>query len=183
VVGELLLNIYDEIYEKARPYLDTRENDVHVSISYTFARLLWKMVPEERHLNAFGPRVKDKESRRIHEVEGARIAKEVLDSLNYGEEQTRKILSIIDGHDTRREALSLNDALVKDADKLWRCTPTGVNINCVRFNDDRNSYLDQLGFNIDRLFFTPEAKDMAREALDEARVSSSRAAQDFRPKW
>ena len=74
--------IYDEIYRKAEPYLDTRQNAVHVSLSYDFAcRLLdlyptadieivlpaiilhdvgWKKVPEEKQLSAFGPKAKDK---------------------------------------------------------------------------------------------------------------------------
>ena len=33
---------------------------------------------------------------------------------------------IIDGHDTRDHALSLEDSLVKDADKLWRYTRFGL---------------------------------------------------------
>jgi hypothetical protein len=32
--------IYGEIHRKAAPYLDTRQNDIHVSISYDFARRL-----------------------------------------------------------------------------------------------------------------------------------------------
>ena len=31
-----------------------------------------------------------------------------------------EVVAIIDGHDSRRHALSRNDELVKDADKLWR---------------------------------------------------------------
>lgn len=37
-----------------------------------------------------------------------------------------RAVAIIDGHDSRREALSLEDAVVKDADKLWRVTPHGL---------------------------------------------------------
>ena len=36
------------------------------------------------------------------------------------------MIEIIDGHDTRKHALSLEDALMKDADKLWRFTEHGV---------------------------------------------------------
>ncbi len=72
--------VYDEICRKAKPYLDTRQNDVHVSLAYEFARRLleyypdadeevvlpaillhdlgWKMVHEKQQLNAFGPRPK-----------------------------------------------------------------------------------------------------------------------------
>jgi hypothetical protein len=186
--------IYDEIYEKAKPYLDTRQNEIHVSMSYEFARRLvshyqeadasivfpaillhdvgWKMLPEEKQVNAFGPRAADKEARRLHEIEGARIAEQILKSLNYDEDKTLEILTIIDGHDSRLEALSLNDALVKDADKLWRYTRTGVNIDHVRFHMDRDSLLDLRALSIAKVLFTPESRGMARAALAEARTTS-----------
>ena len=88
--------IYREIEAQAKPYLDTRCNEIHVSVCYAMAeRLLslypeadpevvlpaillhdvgWKMVPEEKQLTAFGPRANDMETRRIHEIEGVAIA-------------------------------------------------------------------------------------------------------------
>jgi hypothetical protein len=191
---EPLKTVYDEIYDRARPYLDTRQNEIHVSLSYAFARRLlshypeadanivipaillhdvgWKAVPEEKQLGAFGPKGKDKETLRLHEIEGAKTAAEILDSLGYGEEKTREIAGIINGHDSRQEALSLNDTLVKDADKLWRYTTTGVNIDHVRFGVARDDYLDWLAETITGWLLTPEARDMAREALKEARAAS-----------
>ncbi|MGB5751069.1 MAG: HD domain-containing protein [Desulfobacterales bacterium] len=187
-------SVYNEIYRKAEPYLDTRQNDVHVALSYDFARRLlaffpsadeeivlpaivlhdvgWKMVPEEKQLSAFGPKVKDKKTQRIHETEGVKIAEEILTLLNYDKEKTLEILSIIDGHDTRQEALSLNDQLVKDADKLWRFTPVGVDIDHTRFGILRDSYMKWLGTVIDDWLFTPEAKEMAHAALTEAKCNS-----------
>ena len=38
------------------------------------------------------------------------------------------VLAIIDGHDTTRHAKSLEDAVVKDADKVWRTTPHGMSV-------------------------------------------------------
>ncbi len=187
-------SVYDAIYKQAEPYLDTRHNDVHTSLSYDFARRLlahypdadeaivlpaiilhdvgWKMVPEEKQLNAFGPKAKDKKTKRVHEKEGVRIAEEILTRLNYDEEKIREILSIIDSHDTRLEALSLNDQLVKDADKLWRFTPAGVDIDHTRFGIARDDYTRWLDTVMADWFFTPEAKEMAHAALTEARCSS-----------
>jgi hypothetical protein len=180
---------------KAEPYLDTRQNDVHVSGSYDFARRLlafypnadeeivlpaiilhdvgWKMVSEEKQLGAFGPKVKDKKTQRIHETEGVKIAEEILTLLNYDKEKILEILSIIDGHDTRLEALSLNDQLVKDADKLWRFTPAGVDIGHTQFGIPRDSYIKWLDTVIDDWLFTPEAKEMAHAALNEAKCNSN----------
>jgi hypothetical protein len=187
-------SVYDEIYRKAAPYLDTRQNDVHVSLSYDFARRLlahypnaaeeivlpaiilhdvgWKMVPEEKQLGAFGPKAKDKKTQRVHETEGVKIAEQILTRLNYDKDKIPEILSIIDGHDTRLEALTLNDQLVKDADKLWRFTPAGVDIDHARFGIPRDNYLKWLDTMIDDWLFTPEAKKMAHAALAEAKRSS-----------
>ncbi len=187
-------SVYDEIYKAAEPYLDTRRNDVHVSLSYDFARRLlalypkadveivlpaivlhdvgWKMVPEEKQLGAFGPKAKDKKIQRMHETEGVKIAENILTGLNYDPENILEILSIIDGHDSRQEALSLNDQLVKDADKLWRFTPAGVDIDHNRFGIARDSYMQWLDTKIDEWFFTPGAREMATAALIEAKTNS-----------
>ncbi len=184
--------IYDRIYDMAKPYLDTRRNDVHISISYIFAQQLlkyypdadedivlpavilhdvgWKAVPEEKQSGAFGPNVKDTETRRLHEIEGAKIAGEILHSVNYDELRIAEITAIIDGHDSRKETLSLNDALVKDADKYWRFTPIGVEIDHARFGIDRNIYITYLDGIIEQWFLTPAAGDMAHKALDETRA-------------
>ena len=185
---------YNEIHRMAAPYLDTRRNDIHISLSYEFARQLlasypaaeeavvlpaillhdvgWKMVPEEKQLNAFGPKARDKKTQRVHETEGVKIAGKILEDLYYDREKILEILSIIDGHDTRKQALSLNDRLVKDADKLWRFTPIGIDIDHVRFNIPRDRYMKWLATRIDDWFFTPEAGKMAQEALAAAKRSS-----------
>jgi HD superfamily phosphodiesterase len=183
--------LYDRIYKLAEPYWATRKNHLHVPSSYDFARRLlsfypsadegivlpavllhdvgWKMVPEEKQRDAFGPEVKDHETRRFHETEGVRIAREILASLDYDKEKTSEILTIIDGHDTRKEALSLNDKLVKDADKLWRFTPCCVKIAHRHFGFELKEYITWLGERIEEWFFVSESKAMAREALNRAR--------------
>ncbi|HAR94348.1 MAG TPA: phosphohydrolase [Deltaproteobacteria bacterium] len=184
-------SLHDKIFEKARPYLSTRHNETHVTLSSMYARRLlkfypdadeeivllaiilhdvgWKMVPEEKQLAAFGPKCKDEETRRLHEVEGARIAEGILRSFSYDEDKMRRILTIIDGHDTREKTVSLEDILVKDADKLWRYNPIGVDIDYRRYQIDREPYMAYLEGMIEKWFLTAEAKDMARKALAETR--------------
>ena len=131
--------IYGKIFKLAGPYLDTRDNDLHTRIAYSFALKLleaeggdekivipavllhdvgWKTVPEELQLKAFGPGRNDLEINRIHEVEGAKIARELLQQAGYDPELVDQIVEIILEHDSRHEAISHNDALVKDSDKL-----------------------------------------------------------------
>lgn len=178
---------YDIIYEKAKPYLNTRCNDIHVELSYDFTKRLlrhypeadedivlpaillhdvgWKRVPEDEQVGAFGPEVKKNDVQRFHEIEGAKMAGQILNKLNYPESKIHEIMDIIDGHDTRLEALSLNDKIVKDADKLWRFTTTGVNVDSSRFGMECISYINYLEDQIEDWFFTSAAQAMAHDAL------------------
>lgn len=83
-------------------------------------------MPEPEILEAIAPGGGRPDLVLRHEKEGARIASEVLADVGWDAERTERIVAIVDGHDSRREAISLDDALMKDADKLWRLTPHGV---------------------------------------------------------
>jgi len=194
--------IYKEIEAHAKPYLDTRCNEIHVSVCYAMAeRLLslypeadpevvlpaillhdvgWKMVPEEKQHTAFGTRANDLETRRIHEIEGVAIARRILASLGYDRGKTEEILFIIEGHDSREEALSLNDAIVKDADKLWRFSQVGLETNLRRFDVDRASYVRWLKRVIGWLF-TSAARDLAYRGLADAGAPAVDETDDLDP--
>ena len=183
---------YADLWEQVKPYLDTRQNDVHTRIAYGFAeRLLalypeadeavvlpavilhdtgWKMIPEDQQVKAFGPNMQDADLRRIHEVEGVRIAREILTAVEYDPARRDEILTIIDGHDSRETALSLNDQLMKDADKLWRFTQTGIGIDHQRFGLQLREYATWLGQQIERWMLTPEAVKLAHETFDESQA-------------
>lgn len=45
------------------------------------------------------PNIKDKESKRIHMAEGAKIAKKILEQANYDQELSKKIIELIKVHD------------------------------------------------------------------------------------
>lgn len=178
--------IFKTIRKLAEPYLTTRENDTHTDISTHMAYALmetlggvediiipavilhdvgWKTVPEESLLDAFGPGKRRPELNRRHEVEGARIAGEILMSVDYDKDKTRDILEIIAGHDSRKEALSLNDRIVKDADKLFRFTREGFMIDTQRFQETPEQGLSRLDSKLEEWLFTDRAKIMARAEL------------------
>ncbi|GLH77206.1 hypothetical protein SSBR45G_21140 [Bradyrhizobium sp. SSBR45G] len=136
------------IWLAARPWLDVRSNDEHTLISYRLGQALlrihpeadasvvlpailmhdvgWKKFPQEQLAAAVGPNPKYPELQRAHEIEGVKIAAEAFGRLAIPGLQNETILAIIDGHDTRKAAISREDALMKDADKLWRFTGHGV---------------------------------------------------------
>jgi HD domain len=145
------------VWNAALPYLRTRDNDAHSLLSYGIARALLMRVPEgDEHIvlpaiilhdtgwstvdetlafNAIAPD-RDGSLHHVviqHEKEGARIAREVLTDLDFPAADIDEICAIIDGHDTRLTATSLNDSLVKDADKVWRVTPHGIGVAVPRF--------------------------------------------------
>ena len=80
---------YPRIYELAKPFLETRDNEIHTRIAFSFALKLlaaeggneavvlpavmlhdvgWKSVPEDLQLKAFGPGRNDREINRVHEA-------------------------------------------------------------------------------------------------------------------
>jgi hypothetical protein len=76
--------------------------------------------------------------------------------------QSEEVGAIIDGHDPRETPLSLNDRLVKDADKLCRFTPIGRGTDQKRFGFTKEEHRAWLGERIDRWFFTAEGRRIAR---------------------
>jgi CRISPR/Cas system-associated endonuclease Cas3-HD len=137
-----------KIWQAAKPFLDVRSNDEHTLYSYTLLQKLleimpegnadvvlpaillhdtgWKMIPLDKILHAFGPNNKYPALTRQHELESVTIAQNILRNLNYDPELIEKITAIIDGHDTTKNARSIDDILLKEADKLWRYTPHGI---------------------------------------------------------
>jgi HD superfamily phosphodiesterase len=168
-----------------------RKNDVHIPLSYGYAeRLLaaypdadedvvllgillhdvgWAVVDQEAiYRDAFGPGMMESDVRIAHEKEGARLARAILEPLGYAEALVDEVAAIIDGHDTRRRALSHNDELVKDADRLWRFGVTGVSVACDWFALTPREYAERLVEQFEH-FFTPAAEEIARAELDATR--------------
>ena len=71
---------------------------------------------------------------------------------------------IIDGHDTRPYPRSLNDRLVRDADKLWRFTVTGVAVASDWFKLNPRQYADRLDGQF-ALLETEAGRQMATQEL------------------
>lgn len=173
------------IWKLAAPYLSTRDNDAHSLYSYGIARALlsqipeaeesivlpaillhdtgWSTVDERENLEAIAP---DRDGSREHlvfqhEKEGARIARSILEQVGITSEDIEQIVAIIDGHDTRRIALTINDAVVKDSDKVWRVTPHGRRVVMDWFGLDAEPALRLCAARAYEELFTDEAKAMS----------------------
>jgi HD superfamily phosphodiesterase len=186
---------YARIYALAEPYWQTRSNEIHVPESYTLAQELleahpeadpdivlpavllhdigYMAVPSDDHLKGLAGAVKgwEPDITRRHEIQGAALAGEILGALGWDAERTAAIQDIVDGHDSRMEAVSREDALVKDADKLWRYTESAVRI-CHRWMElTPEAYMDWVAAERERWLFTDTAREMARRELAASRAA------------
>lgn len=177
---------YKKIYEHAKPFLRTRKNIIHTRIALRYAfKLLksekgdegvvipaiilhdvgWKAIPEHLHLTAYGPNPSNPKLARVHELEGGKIAKAILEKLHYPSVKVKEICHIIQGHDSRKRPISASDRIVKDGDKLTRYSRKGMAIDLGRFHIPRQEYLVFLEAIIDHWFLTPTAKRIAKREI------------------
>ena len=186
-------NRYDEVWRTSEAYMRARKNDVHIPLSYAFARELLKQYPDAdedivslaiilhdigwysidmRDIieKGFGPNMMQSDVRFLHETEGVRMSREVLEKTNWPESVITAVGEIIDGHDTRPQARSLNDRLVRDADKLWRFTVTGVAVASDWFKMTPRQYADRLEQQVS-ILETEAGRQLAAQALAETRLA------------
>jgi HD superfamily phosphodiesterase len=176
----------ETIYKLAEPFWQTRSGEIHMPQAFEFSKRLleqypkadaeivlpaillhdigYARVPEETHHQglAGAPKGWQPEVTRLHEIEGVKMAREML---------TEKILEIIDGHDSRKKAVSLEDAIVKDADKLWRFRLEGVTICRGWMGMNATDFMAYVEAKITEWFLTDHGAELARETLSQTRTT------------
>ncbi|MGO4596304.1 HD domain-containing protein [Terrabacter sp. 2RAF25] len=179
----------DPVWKSVVPETRTRGNDIHLPISLAYAERLcraypqadarlvrvaillhdtgWGRVDESRIISeGFGGDWRKAAIRFEHEKQGCVIAREVLPPLGYDEQFVDDVCAIIDGHDTRHEAYSLEDAMMRDADRLWRFDPAGIALASGWFGMDPATYTDRLRAEIIPELLTEAGIAMATASLD-----------------
>ena len=183
----------DPVWARVVPETRARSNDIHLPISLAYAERLcavhpeadslvvrvaillhdtgWGRVDEERILSeGFSGDWRKADIRYEHERQGCLIAEEVLPGLGYDDAFVARVTAIIDGHDTRPAPRSLEDALVRDADRLWRFDHTGIALAHGWFKLTPADYMDRLETEI-----IPELQTSAARRMAEADLARSRA--------
>ena len=94
----------------------------------------------------------------------------MLEETGCTEDLILAVAEIIDGHDTRPTARHLNYRLVRDADKLWRFSVTGVSVACDWFKMTPRQYADRLEHQVAQLE-TEAGRDWAAQELRATRVA------------
>ena len=161
-----------------------RDNDAHTLFSLSLAAALlderpqadpevvlpammlhdigWSQVEPGLVLSAIAPGGGRPDLVLQHEQEGARLSTEILESLGVDPLVIEQVAAIIDGHDSRTHALNPSDEIVKDADKLWRLTPHGLDTVMDWFGLHRGQALRLCASRVLGKLSTPEATVMAR---------------------
>ena len=180
-----------ELFGLAEPYLKARDDTLHTRVAHKFALDLlekeagekkivepavilhdvgWSQLKPEEIKVAFGVHAKGEKAKklnRIHELEGARIAREILTKLGYDRRSTDKIARIIERHDSGKNPQTIEEKLVKDADRLWRFSKIGYDHEMKRQNINHEVRYHFLSRNMGNWFFTKTAKELADTELQE----------------
>lgn len=184
---------YFQLLKAAEKYMRVRKNDVHIPISFHYAMRLTEAYPNvDKDVVAAAIILHDigwysideddifkkgfqsanymqSDVRYLHESEGVRLATDLLTGMGYADDFINRVTTIIDGHDTRKEALSLEDEIVRDADKLWRFTVTGVSVASGWFKQTPSQYCRRLVTDVIPHLHLPESVAMADTDLLETR--------------
>lgn len=174
------------------PETRARGNDIHLPISLAFARRLcdaypeanrelvlvatvlhdtgWAHVDETKIISeGFRGDWRKANIRFEHERLGCEVARRVLPPLGHEPAFIEAVCAIIDGHDTRPAAHSLEDALMRDADRLWRFDHAGIALASGWFSQDPAAYTDRLEAEIIPELITAAAVEMATTDLRRSR--------------
>lgn len=178
------------VYVAARPWLQIRNNDLHARISCRFAMEIlkreggnpdvvlpgvllhdvgWHAVGEDRLQGAYGPHATDAALVRFHEMEGAIIAGRVLLSCAWSPALTEEICRIISRHDTGVTCGTLEEAIVRDADKCYRATRVAFLYFPEQVGMSQQGWYDWLTDGFCHWMFTAGGRELAEECLEATR--------------
>lgn len=169
----IMKEIFQKIWEKALPYQDKRDDNGHAMIVTENALELlkieeanenivvpaailhdigWSQLPKDQAMKIFDPLTTSSEKLRLrllHQHLGAKLAESILNELDYPANYRRHIIEIITEHDTRENFYSLEDSIVRDADKLWRFSKQGFWADVSRTQSHPKDILKKLEKKID----------------------------------
>ena len=144
------MKAYKDVFQAAEKYMRVRKNDVHIPISFHYAMRLADRYPDaDRLLVGVAIILHDIGWYSIDEED---IFKKGFQSENFMQSDVRYF------HESEG---------VRDADKLWRFTQTGVSVACDWFKQTPGQYCARLHTDIIPVLHLKESKEMAKIELTE----------------
>lgn len=190
-IRDLFKPIEAEIWYRALPYQDKRDDVGHTELVVYFAfKLLgyikteraivipaailhdtgWSGVPEVRH--NYDPyseefRKNEPEYRNRHQRAGVVISQRTLEEVHYAKKYVPAILKIIAQHDTRDGFFCTEDGVVRDADKLWRFTLRQSQMPYMAKKNPENIYKERMrDIQNPSLLYSDISRHIARVELE-----------------
>ena len=182
-----LLPIERKIWDFALPFQDKRNDEGHAEIVTYFALKLndilrgnrkitipaailhdvgWSQLSKTELKQFYLPNWKefDSQLRKRHQEQGVKLAGKLLNEINYPKKHYKEILDIISEHDTRKGFLSLNDGIVRDADKLWRFIVPHWKMAIRERSESPKTIYDAIKgyFSKKGFFYSNQAKEIAK---------------------
>ena len=137
----------------------------------------WYFISEEdRKIALDSKHLRFNEIRRAHEIEGARKAEEILKGVDYDSYLIPKIVGIIQEHDTKKSSDTIEEAVVKLADRIWIFSKVGFEADLTRGVGDASSLLKRLGEKLAGTYsgtginFTDSAREIAEREFEKRKV-------------
>lgn len=193
--------IFHQIWDAALPFQDKRDDAGHAFITLEYAKQLvdleqgnpdvilpaiilhdtgWSRLTQEEWRVVFSSTATAEDEKRVrlrHQEEGVNIAHEILTAMDYPQGWTMDILEIISEHDTRPHFISKDEGLVRDADKLWRFSRTGIEADLERFEFGADVLFDRLLGQIpqENFFYSEKSRQLAQQELERRRLEYATA--------
>lgn len=183
--------IFKQIWKKAELMQDLRDDKGHAKIVTGFAEKLCNIFKANEMIvtptailhdigyygmdknilkNLMVGKLSKEEIKRIkdeHMKKGAELAENILKKLNYNPKFVKIIVNIIKNHDSEGVGFSIEEKIIRDADKLWRYSKEGFDLDVKRRNCKSIEWYNYLLKNLEKenYFQTEEAKKIAIDEL------------------
>jgi len=184
--------IFKQIWKEAQSMQDLREDKGHAKVVTEFAVKLCTILKANEKIvvpaailhdigyygmdeqvlkNLMMGKLSENVAKKIkeeHMEKGAGLAEKLLRKINYNPKLIERIIKVIKKHDLDVESTSTEENIVRDADKLWRFSKSGFNVDVKRRGCPPIEWYNYLFKNINKenYFQTNEAKEIAAKELE-----------------
>jgi CRISPR/Cas system-associated endonuclease Cas3-HD len=180
----------NELFILAEPFLEARGDLLYTRVAHQYSLFLtekesgdkrivepavilhdvgWSELKPHEIKVAYGVRAAGENAarlNRIHELKGAVIARRILEDVGYKPQLKEQITAIIEQHDSGTQIRTLEEAVVKDSDKLWRVSQVGFWAEGKRQNVAPEKRYRFLMKRYKTWFFTKSALAEAKKELE-----------------
>jgi hypothetical protein len=188
--------LYDDLRKEVKPYIDLRDdlghNDFVEAMTIELSKRLhvdptiplicaifhdtgYHVYTSEKLRKMMSKELSStqiREMKATHQIEGSKLANRVLTKYGIASSVIAKIEYIVLHHDEDCPCLSIEEEILRDADKLWRYSKVGFWLDVKRRRSNPLDWYEKLKLNFDkpRYFNLAEGVNLAKELLEERKL-------------